>query len=711
MSLAFPLSNVREGTLCENCQKIDFTEALETPMAGNWGPWTCPEEGVLVAIITQFSPSCDLCAELLSQRGFLERLFRLQLEDGQHYELRAFPLLEIHPAAMPTHISTLGTVWLHIKPAPFCSDVTLCRSLRNWAENDGLIYVKVSTDLKQMLHPLVLNQRFDTGRTRNWISTCKESHMARCTPTVSLPNLSLIDCTTLELRKFLNPPTYVALSYVWGQVAPAISTNPLEARAQPTLPSMNHMSQVIKDAMSVTETLGFRFLWVDKYCVDQVDEMTKKHQIDNMDRISSGAELTIIAASREDEHHGLSGVSSERAQAEPFTTGPFTIARSPEVPFGAVGRSRWATRGWTYQEEFLSHRRLYFLPDQVLFVCLEMTCRESLGGVELCSSYEEVAEYSHVTRRTRFDGSFFDQKLNELEMMGYRLADYANVVQLYSARNLTFDEDALRAFAGIQRAFERGSHPIGAICGLPIPLADSMSTKHLEIAITLCLCWQTNANGRLHRRDFFPSWSWAGWAERNSMPIGKNCFESRIQLREIRCGYDDGYTAPLAEISQSLLATVQSREIGWNHQLPCFLTKQAVANPIRDWSSPKSINFTAPCADMNKIFLSEDEEIPHRYHLATARKYRPISTSSPLATSLISSGLQTDALACLVLGIVTIMSSTKGLSFDLNLLLVEWTQPGEAHRIGKLTMEISSENMDPMEEHIDSLPRVQVRLW
>lgn len=40
----------------------------------------------------------------------------------------------------------------------------------------------------------------------------------------------------------------------------------------------------------------YRYLWVDRYCIDQDDVAEKKEQIAQMDRIYRGAELTIIAA-------------------------------------------------------------------------------------------------------------------------------------------------------------------------------------------------------------------------------------------------------------------------------------------------------------------------------------------------------------------------------------------------------------------------------
>lgn len=70
------------------------------------------------------------------------------------------------------------------------------------------------------------------------------------------------------------------------------------------------------------------------------------------------------------------------------------------------------------------------------------------------------------------------------------------LVQDYSARYLTYDQDASRAFAG---ATEIMSHtfPGGIFHGLPVFFFD------------IALLWQPEA--RLKRRRDCPSWSWTGW--------------------------------------------------------------------------------------------------------------------------------------------------------------------------------------------------------
>ena len=67
---------------------------------------------------------------------------------------------------------------------------------------------------------------------------------------------------------------------------------------------------VISDAIEVVKRLGYRYLWIDRYCIPQNDSAVKHIQIKKMDRIYSCSILTIIAAAGDGPEYGLPGVSS-----------------------------------------------------------------------------------------------------------------------------------------------------------------------------------------------------------------------------------------------------------------------------------------------------------------------------------------------------------------------------------------------------------------
>jgi hypothetical protein len=73
-----------------------------------------------------------------------------------------------------------------------------------------------------------------------------------------------------------------------------------------TLPKK--LPRTIEDVITVTQKLDFRYLWVDRYCINQQREKGKAHQIGKMDEIYMNAELTIIAAAGSNPNYGLPSV-------------------------------------------------------------------------------------------------------------------------------------------------------------------------------------------------------------------------------------------------------------------------------------------------------------------------------------------------------------------------------------------------------------------
>jgi hypothetical protein len=55
------------------------------------------------------------------------------------------------------------------------------------------------------------------------------------------------------------------------------------------------LPRTIRDALEVTLSIGYRFLWVDSLCIVQDDDEDRDLQIDMMDEIYSNATLTIAA--------------------------------------------------------------------------------------------------------------------------------------------------------------------------------------------------------------------------------------------------------------------------------------------------------------------------------------------------------------------------------------------------------------------------------
>lgn len=274
-----------------------------------------------------------------------------------------------------------------------------------------------------------------------------------------VPGLLVIDCMSRKVVLADFRCNYVALSYVWG--APRCD----EAGFDMDL-SRRILPQTVEDAMNVAQILGFRYLWVDRYCIDNFEPQKKHHMINNMDTIYRSATLTIIAAAGSDAEHGLPNVSKKHSGSRGGVAPPWDGMVYDQL-FGPnleqYNNSVWSTRGWTFQEGLLSRRRLVFTDSAATFQILNQ---------DRVKRSSEI--YSHI-----------DQ---------------------YSQRQLTRETDSLAAFLGVFRAYEKLQPPLMHLWGIPFNIT---LDGHIEWPGE-GLLW-TSHGCPLHRIPGLPSWTWAGW--------------------------------------------------------------------------------------------------------------------------------------------------------------------------------------------------------
>jgi hypothetical protein len=187
--------------------------------------------------------------------------------------------------------------------------------------------------------PQTVSTFCDLAHIKSWVQNCMTQH-ARChTRDCVVEGMRLIDCQEHKICRAKPNVRWIALSYVWGKPT---STKP--PHDTPDFPS--NLPQTIKDAMTVTVELGYRYLWVDAYCINQSHGAHKADQISKMDRIYRGAEFTIVAPGH-DKAAGLYGVSvGRRPDHKLFRMQVRDIFFAGEDPSLTVTRSKWWSRGW-----------------------------------------------------------------------------------------------------------------------------------------------------------------------------------------------------------------------------------------------------------------------------------------------------------------------------------------------------------------------------
>lgn len=106
-----------------------------------------------------------------------------------------------------------------------------------------------------------LADSIDYAWLKDLIAYCEtdEGHQESCgdRPTGNVGGMKVIDVSTRAIIRRPDEPVcgeYVALSYVWG------------AEPDGDLPeNQTRFSAVVEDALTVTEALGYKYLWVDRY--------------------------------------------------------------------------------------------------------------------------------------------------------------------------------------------------------------------------------------------------------------------------------------------------------------------------------------------------------------------------------------------------------------------------------------------------------------
>lgn len=281
----------------------------------------------------------------------------------------------------------------------------------------------------------------------HWNDRCKSAHGHQCDrkgdPQQRVLGRSkwLIDTKTSSLVPAPSDTTYVALSYVWGQVESLQSTKSnIEQLCCPWSLLRDavvvRIPPTIRDAIQAVRLLGERYLWVDSLCIIQDDEQTKKEQIMQMHAIYAGASITIVAAQGNDADFGLPGLpggSRPRELVQDYLDiADGQILHERIFPLDTDEEAPWYDRGWTFQELVFSRNLLIFQHDSVRWECSSSSWYEDVEGEE---NRGQVAD-RHWQRRLRHQ-TYPD------------LCEYGDILQHYNQRKLTFQEDSLYAFSGV----------------------------------------------------------------------------------------------------------------------------------------------------------------------------------------------------------------------------------------------------------------------
>jgi hypothetical protein len=232
------------------------------------------------------------------------------------------------------------------------------------------VYVSTlaGTSSRAPLQPLrrILPSSINYALIKQWITWCQNTHSTSCglrnreveERLANLSSFKVIDC---GLKKVISAPIrceYVALSYVWGpetshSVSNHRSPSPkFTACHGASLPEP--LPKTIADGIQVVLALGLKYLWVDKYCINQFDSEELHTQISAMDIICESASFTIIAGEGT-ATSGLPGVTEVPKLPQPSISINGTTWLSGLHGWELLRESAWASRAW-YEFPYNAHK-------------------------------------------------------------------------------------------------------------------------------------------------------------------------------------------------------------------------------------------------------------------------------------------------------------------------------------------------------------------
>lgn len=247
---------------------------------------------------------------------------------------------------------------------------------------------------------------------------------------------------------------YIALSHCWGKCITLMKTEHRSLSDRMECIPLETMPRTYRDAVLLTRSLGISYLWIDSLCIIQDDDDDWKRESSSMAEVYRNAYLTICAmvtscndglfrGSREqgvripsnsqikepnsDYFLRLGAVSTDRDNSDLFKLSCKAIRRSDDV----MGSS-WSSRGWTFQEELFSTRRLLCCERLIYLDCNMTSCSEnSILGEAVSKSLPSRLRNDHVDL----------------------FSTWYNLMSSYSQRSLTYETDRLPAISSLAASF------------------------------------------------------------------------------------------------------------------------------------------------------------------------------------------------------------------------------------------------------------------
>ncbi|KAK1833594.1 heterokaryon incompatibility protein-domain-containing protein [Podospora conica] len=379
------------------------------------------------------------------------------------------------------------------------------------------------------------------------LQKCIETHSCLPKTPPSMPtrllHVQVVDGKyVLKISTDVSPQPYVTLSHCWGTSFPSGVTTimeNLEARMSVGIP-WEVLPTTFRDAVAMTERLGFQYLWIDALCILQDSSADWMAESARMHDVYSHGDLMLSADASPDSQTGIFRAASLSKQwrALPLTSPPkadgdgHTLGslmwedHGVKAIFGTIHpilrpaiayryqqsgtilhRRPLTTRAWCFQEQRLARRAIHMCIDEALWSCSE--------GVVECQCGRS-GPGRHEFESFAWQRSLPDKECSPKEKHSL----WMNTIYNYTERDLSYWTDRLPALSGLAHQFLPvcQSNESGLDDEVKRPFREINLGTYLagiwSSSLPLGLCWYAdNMPGRrlsaLASQYIAPSWSWA----------------------------------------------------------------------------------------------------------------------------------------------------------------------------------------------------------
>ena len=345
---------------------------------------------------------------------------------------------------------------------------------------------------------------------QGWLKRCEADHGTKCHVTRRLADtmparlIFVPDENTHRgpslVENFPLDALYATLSWRWGDsdFLKTTSTNLVGMFQEIPLDAIRKEFQ---DAIYLTRRLGLQYIWIDALCIIQQDTDDWAREAKKMGAIYENSHITISAALPRQDNNGMFHIRelvghklSDSNYSNVFIRELWEheyYVRDRERRYGMKNftRHQLADRAWCFQELRLSPRIIHYTTTELVWECRTVVECE-------CGDLDEARDdvYSNASIEPQLRGSLASTL--STEELG---TVWLNLVEDYTRRELTYEDDIFPALMGLASKFE--SSELGTfLAGI------------WERDLAKGLMWQYCGAEIARRRPMkprAPTWSWA----------------------------------------------------------------------------------------------------------------------------------------------------------------------------------------------------------